>query len=134
MPVNRFRPLILCLAVLACADRPSVSAVRLDALVIRDSTYLDPETLEPFTGRVEKTFDDDPEQLQLRGELIEGLWNGEIVVYHPNGRIRYLGSLADGVKCGEWIENRDPDPPGDLLQEFKQEIESLGLYPPCPER
>lgn len=108
--------------------------VPLDDLVLRDSVYMDAETLEPFTGGVERVFNDDPREVQLRGDLVNGLWNGDIIVYHENGRIRYMGSLADGEKCGEWIENRDSDPPSDILAELKQEIESLGIYEPCTER
>ena len=108
--------------------------VPLDDLVLRDSVYMDAQTLEPFTGGVERVFNDDPREVQLRGDLVNGMWNGDIIVYHENGRIRYMGSLADGEKCGEWIENRDSDPPSDILAELKQEIESLGIYEPCPER
>lgn len=108
--------------------------VPLDDLVLRDSVYMDAETLEPFTGGVERVFNDDPREVQLRGDLVNGMWNGDIIVYHENGRIRYMGSLSDGEKCGEWIENRDSDPPSDILAELKQEIESLGIYEPCPER
>jgi len=106
----------------------------LSELVLRDSTYLVPETLAPYTGDVFKYFPDQEGKVQLRGHIREGLWNGEITVYHPNGRIRYLGELADGVKCGVWTENMDPDPPESLYRELKQEIESMGLYPPCPEK
>lgn len=106
--------------------------VPLEQLVLRDSTYLDDETLLPYTGRVVKVFANDADRVQLRGELVDGTWNGEIVVYHENGRIRYQGWLDRGEKCGAWIENRDPTPPTDVFAELKQEIESLGLYPPCP--
>ena len=50
-----------------------------------------------------------------------------------DGRIRYMGRFANGDRCGAWTENQDPDPPGSIYQELKQEIESMGLYPPCPE-
>ena len=105
----------------------------LTELVLQDSTYLAPETLTPYTGDVFKYFPDQTSKVQLRGHLRDGMWNGEITVYHPNGRIRYLGELADGVKCGVWTENMDPDPPESLYRELKQEIESMGIYPPCPE-
>ncbi|MDA0310842.1 MAG: hypothetical protein O2992_01845 [Gemmatimonadetes bacterium] len=108
--------------------------VPLDSLVLQDSVYLDAETMTPFTGRVERAFDDAPGQAQLRGELADGLWNGEIVVYHPSGRVRYMGSLASSEKCGEWVENREDEPPVDVVAELKQEIESLGIYPACPKR
>jgi len=130
--LRRLLLLVLALASTACKDR--LQTVPLDTLVLRDSVYLDPETLKPFTGRAEKAFEDDPGQIQLRGELADGLWNGEIVVYHASGRIRYMGFLANSEKCGEWVENRDDEPPVDVMAELKQEIESLGIYPPCPGR
>ena len=125
--------LLISLLLSGCSDVVR-QGVPLDELVLQDSIYMDAETLEPFTGRVERVFEDDPREVQLRGDLVNGMWNGDIIVYHENGRIRYMGSLADGEKCGEWIENRDSDPPSDILAELKQEIESLGIYEPCPER
>ena len=125
--------LLVSLLLSGCSDVVR-QVVPLDELVLQDSIYMDAETLEPFTGRVERVFEDDPREVQLRGDLVNGMWNGDIIVYHENGRIRYMGSLADGEKCGEWIENRDSDPPSDILAELKQEIESLGIYEPCPER
>jgi len=125
--------LLISLLLSGCSDVVR-QVVPLDELVLQDSIYMDAETLEPFTGRVERVFEDDPREVQLRGDLVNGMWNGDIIVYHENGRIRYMGSLADGEKCGEWIENRDSDPPSDILAELKQEIESLGIYEPCPDR
>ena len=104
----------------------------LDDLVIQDSTYVDPETLVPYTGRVFRMFETDPETQQIQGELVDGVWDGELVVYHENGRIRYSGSLANGERCGPWLENRDAEPPKDIYFELKQDIESMGLYAECP--
>ena len=106
----------------------------LNELVVRDSTYLEPETLQPFTGQVVRVFEDDPDQIQLQGSLRDGVWQGELTVYHPTGRIRYQGELTEGTQCGAWTENMDPEPPEDVLSELKQEIESMGLYPPCPDK
>jgi len=128
----RLRAAIL-LAALLGASCSAAPARDLRKLVLRDSIYVDSSTLEPFTGRVFRTFPGDPDKVQLEGELRNGLWNGELVVYHPNGHIRYLGTLADGVKCGVWTENKDPEPTKDVYRELKQEIESMGLYPECPE-
>jgi hypothetical protein len=111
----------------------SVTGARdLSELVLQDSTYLDPGTLEPFSGPVVRYFPDGEADVQLRGHLEQGTWEGELVVYHRNGRVRYQGDLSRGVKCGAWTENIDPDPPGTVYQQLKQEIESMGLYPPCP--
>ena len=114
----------------ACADAPPPRP--LDELVIRDSTYVDPETFLPYTGPVFRMFETDPEMQQIRGELVDGIWEGELIVYHANGRIRYSGSFANGERCGPWLENRDAEPPDDVFSELKQEIESMGLYRECP--
>jgi hypothetical protein len=122
--------LLLVLFSLACGVPP---ARNLDSLVLQDSTYLDSETLEPFSGDVFKTFPERPEDIQLTGSLLDGMWNGELTVYHATGRIRYQGRLVDGTQCGAWIENRESAVPESVYEELTQEIESLGLYPPCPD-
>jgi hypothetical protein len=126
----KLRPLILIAALLsACGEAAPPRS--LEELVIQDSTYLDSETLAPFTGPVFRMFEDDPEKPQLEGGLVEGAWDGEFVVYHENGRIRYAGAFAKGERCGPWIENRDAEPPEDIFTELRQEVESLGIYPAC---
>ena len=104
----------------------------LDELTIQDSTYLDPETLAPYTGLVFRVFETAPETRKLHGALMDGVWQGELVVYHSNGRVRYSGSFANGERCGPWFENRDTESPEDIDEELVQEIESMGLYPKCP--
>ena len=88
----------------------------------------------PYTGRVFRMFETDPETQQLQGALRDGVWQGEFVVYHGNGRVRYSGSFANGERCGPWLENRDAEPPEDIYEELVQEIESMGIYPECPSR
>ena len=88
--------------------------------------------LVPYTGRVFRMFETDPDKRQLQGALVDGVWQGEFVVYHGNGRMRYSGSFANGERCGPWLENRDAEPPEDIYEELVQEIESMGLYPECP--
>ncbi len=89
--------------------------------------------MEPYSGRVFRPFDDDPTAIRLSGSLKDGRWNGELTVYHPTGHIRYQGELMAGERCGAWLENRDEDPPGDVLAQVMEEIESLAMYPPCSE-
>lgn len=123
---------IALLTVLLCACAKTATPRSLDELVIRDSTYVDPETLVPYTGRVFRTFEADPHRQQIQGVLADGIWDGELIVYHENGRVRYSGSFANGERCGPWLENRDAEPPKDIFFELKQDIESMGLYPECP--
>lgn len=107
------------------------SVQNLDELMVRDSTYLDPVTLEPFSGRVVRYFLHDPALVEVEGRLEDGTWTGELTVYHPSGRIRDQGRLVDGVKCGAWVEDRPDRAVGGIYDEVVQEVESLSIYPDC---
>ncbi len=99
---------------------------------MRDSTYFDPLTDAPFSGRVFHDFGGAEGGRQLEATLAEGTWEGELVVYHPTGRIRYQGEMSDGARCGAWIENENPAEPGTLHQAIREDLESLVIYPECP--
>ena len=105
----------------------------LGTLVLRDSTYLAPETLEPFSGRVLRHFADAPDKVQVEGTLANGTWEGELTVYHRSGRIRFQGRLAAGVRCGAWVENREDVELTSVYETLIQDVESMGIYPDCPE-
>lgn len=90
----------------------------LHELTIQDSTYLDPEPLVPYPGLVFRVFETDPETRKLHGVLMDSVWQGEFVVYHSNGRVRYSGSFANGERDGPWFENRDAEPPEDIYEEL----------------
>ena len=116
------------LGVLACGAPP---ARALDELVVVDSLYVEPGTGLPYTGRVVRHFERAPERVQVRGMLRAGTWDGELIVYHPNGRVRYMGSFENGDRCGAWVENADSLPLDNVYEELVREVESMGLYPPC---
>lgn len=122
--------LLAALLVAGCRPEPRVA---LESLVVRDSVYFEPASGEPFTGRVYRSFPDDPDRVELEGRLEGGTWNGELTVYHPGGSIRYQGRLADGRPCGAWVENREEGEELSLYEELVREIESMGLYPACPD-
>ena len=90
-----------------------------------------PETLEPFSGSIVRYFEEPSDQVQLEGGLRDGVFDGDLVVYHPNGRVRYMGSFRDGERCGPWTENADSTETGNVYAEVMREVETLGLYPPC---
>lgn len=121
--------IVLCVA---CADRPAPRD--LSTLTVVDSVYVDPASGVPFTGPVFRPFAADPEHAQVEGALLEGQWHGELRVFHPNGRVRYMGAFDAGARCGPWTENADSLPDGSVYERLLDEIESLGVYPPCPER
>ena len=123
--------LSLVLATLTACELPVSRPVPLDDLALRDSVYFGPDGV-PFTGRVERRFPEDSATVQLTGVLRNGVWVGELRVYHPNGRIRFMGFLHDGTPCGEWIEEQPQDDPGSVYERLVDEIESLSVYEPCP--
>jgi hypothetical protein len=118
----------LALASAACGAAPA----DLDELVRRDSLYLTPGALTPHTGGVVRYFPGGEGKVQLEGRLMRGTWEGELTVYHESGRLRYQGVMSGGAPCGAWIEDREDLEGGSLHDILKQDIESMGLYPPCP--
>jgi len=103
----------------------------LDELMVEDSVYVTAETMEPYSGPVYRMFPDGSARVQLEGTLLDGAWDGELMVYHANGRVRYMGSFSGGERCGPWTENLDSLPPVNLYDELVRDIESMGIYPPC---
>ena len=79
-----------------------------------------------------RRFADDTTKVQIEGELLEGTWHGELLVYHESGRIRYMGSFDRGDRCGPWTENTLDRDPVNLYDQLLSEVETMGLYPPCP--
>ena len=126
--------LLLIGGVVACAEE-GPPARDLDELVQEDSTYYAPETMEPYSGPVFRTFPDEPSKVQISAELKDGTWHDEMIIYHASGRLRYMGSFWEGERCGPWTENADSTPPASVFDELVNEIESMGVYPPCdPDR
>ena len=125
--MTRRAVLALALGLLSCGAPP---ARALDELAVVDSLYVEPGTGIPYTGRVIRHFEGDPERVQIDGSLRDGTWDGELIVYHPNGRVRYMGSFENGDRCGAWVENADSFPLDNVYEELVREVESMGLYPP----
>lgn len=117
-----------CVFVVACVGQAPRD---LSELTVLDSVYLDPETQLPYSGPVFRPFATDPDRNEIVGALLDGTWDGELTVYHPNGRVRYMGSFKGGDRCGPWTENADSLPPVNLYAEFVNEVESMAIYPPC---
>ena len=133
--------MLLVAAATACNRTPPRE---LTELVVQDSTYLDPETLTPYSGAVVHHFApaspsggdeaSDPERRrQLEATLKGGAWEGELTVYHPTGRIRYQGEMRAGARCGAWTENENPNEPETFYGAIREDLESLVMYPECPQ-
>lgn len=132
--VRRLSTMVLAttLAGLVACGRPEPRD--LSTLAVRDSLYVDPGSGVPFTGPVYRPFAGDPDRVQVAGVLLDGAWDGEFRVFHVNGRVRYMGSFDAGSRCGAWTENADSLENVTVYEALLDEIESLGIYPPCPEK
>lgn len=126
--MNRVLLLSAFLSATACSGHERTD---LAALAVVDSLYVVPETLEPFSGPIVRYFEEPSDRVELEGGLRDGVFDGELVVYHPNGRVRYMGSFRDGERCGPWTENADSTETGSVYDQVMREVETLGLYPPC---
>ena len=102
-------------------------------LVVQDTTYLEPATMLPYSGRVFRNFPGEEERVQLEATLRDGTWEGELTVYHETGRVRYQGEMSGGARCGGWIENEAPTAPETVYEAIKEDLESLVMYPGCPD-
>jgi len=123
--------ILIGLASLASASCAGDAPRDLNELAVVDSVYVDRDTGAPWSGPVERGFEDDTTRLQIEGVLRGGVWDGEMIVYHPNGRVRYMGSFALGERCGPWVENADSTPTANAYEDLVREVETLALYPPC---
>lgn len=123
---------VLALALIAVASCSKPPSRPLTELVVRDSTYFDPATGLPFSGRVFHDFGGEEGGRQLEAAMRDGTWEGELTVYHPTGRIRYEGEMSGGARCGVWVENENPVEPESAYQAIREDLESLVVYPECP--
>jgi len=123
----RFAHLVPLMWVLTgCGEAPR----DLNELTVMDSVYVDEVTGSQWTGPVYRDFEE-VEGTELEGALVQGAWHGDLTVYHPNGRIRYMGSFYQGERCGAWTENTDSVDLGSVYQALIREMETMALYPPC---
>ena len=135
------RSLLLTLALITVGCAEPIPR-NLDDLVQQgEDTWLDRETMRPYSGPVFRFLPNDTTRVQLSANLKDGKFNGPAEGYRENGQLRwkytYVAGELDGPaegydeqgqlkekgsfdmseKCGEWIEDGetvtfDPCPPG----------------------
>ena len=81
--------------------------------------FLDPETMDPYSGPVFLTEIGSlsTPQLKMSGTLERGFWHGPWENYDEYGELIMRGTRNMGVACGVWIEaglerTYEPCPPG----------------------
>ena len=84
------KTLLLALALIAagCADP---TPRNLDELSRQGPQYLDPETLEPYSGPAYRMSEDDPTQIVLRANLRDGRFHGDFEDFEPDNVEDSLG-------------------------------------------
>jgi len=92
---------VLVLGALGCAEpgaRPK------DDLLLEGSLYLDPETLEPYSGPVFTTLPGSSSEIEQRASLRDGHYDGAFEWYFGEGRLALRELYRDGKKDGpyEW--------------------------------
>ena len=117
---------VLALIAVGCAEPIPRN---LDDLSRQGDTYLDRETMRPYSGPVFNLAPDDTTRVLLSANLKDGKLDGPFEsyyengqlkakstymagelggpyeLYHENGQLRLRGTYDMGVKCGEWIED-----------------------------
>jgi len=134
------RTLLFVLALIAVGCAEPIPR-NLDGLVQQGDTYLDRETMRPYSGPVFTLAPDDTTQVALSANLkdgkmdgpferyhdngqlsqkanyVAGEWHGPFEDYYSNGPLAYKGTFNMGERCGEWFSagetvTYDPCPPG----------------------
>ena len=109
------RTLLFVLALIAsgCADPPSDTQGgsgpaepiprNLDGLVQQGDTYLDRETMRPYSGPVFDLASDDTTRVQFSANLKDGKFDGPYEYYSENGQLQARGAWNMDEPCGEWM-------------------------------
>lgn len=87
--------LVVALAGVGCSEP---TPRNIDELVARGDLFLDPETLDPYTGPAFSLHDGDTKKLEVRVTLQNGKFDGPYVSFHENGQL----SFAATYKSGAW--------------------------------
>jgi hypothetical protein len=91
----------LTVSVAACTEPPARPKAD---LLLQGSLYLDPTTLEPYSGPVFTTFAGSPPRIEQRASLRDGHYDGPFEWYFGKGHLALREQYRDGTKEGpyEW--------------------------------
>ncbi len=94
----RLPALLAVTAALAVAPANAQEPMDLDRLIERAGVYLEPGSLEPYSGPVARMWA--PGVVRERGTLAGGRWTGVHEWFHQNGRVSGRETYRDGVLHG----------------------------------
>lgn len=105
-PAPAYRPLLMLTMALAAGGVMagcSGSKERPVKELVRDgNVFLDPETMEPYSGLAFATFEDHPSVVAERLSLREGTYDGPYEAYFENQRLSSKEIYREGVKHGPY--------------------------------
>lgn len=102
---SRLRLLLILVPLLAVTTGCERSTERpVDDLVRQGNVFLDPETMEPYSGLAIATFDDGRGAVSRRLTLRDGTYDGPYEAFFENRRLSSKEIYRDGVRHGryEW--------------------------------
>lgn len=87
------------LALTACSGREGRPV---DELVLDGGRYLEPETMQPYSGLAFATFNDQPSVVAQRLSLRNGTYHGPFEAYFHNRKLSAREYYEDGVRHGAY--------------------------------
>jgi hypothetical protein len=82
----------------------STPARNIDELKRLGLKWVDPVTLEPYSGTVFRLSDKDSQRILGKYDLKDGDFHGLYELYDENGQLINKGTYNMSVQCGEWLE------------------------------
>ena len=88
---------MVALALLACEQKENPKTIKplvqKNGLLFEDST-----STKPFTGRHKSKMLD----LKIEYDVVNGIKEGDFIVYHPNSKIQMIGKMKNNKNVGFW--------------------------------
>lgn len=99
----KFFIIILLIIPLSSCSKKTVKSELSAPLVLRDGLlFKDSLSTTPYTGRHKSRMLDQT----IEYEVIDGIRQGDFIIYFPNGKTQMKGTLTDNKNTGTWIYYR----------------------------
>ena len=89
--------IVVALALFACEQKENPKTIKplvqKNGLLFEDST-----STKPFTGRHKSKMLD----LKIEYDVVNGIKEGDFIVYHPNSKIQMIGKMKNNKNVGFW--------------------------------
>jgi len=86
------------LLVLSCAKLEVKNGISKPLVLRNGLLYSDSISITPFTGRHKSKMMDQ----KIEYEVIDGIREGDFIIYYPNDNIQMIGKMNQNKNVGEW--------------------------------